>query len=497
MAQTQFEKPENINPILAYLGFTRRSVFTKKSVIICFAIFTLIAFLIGIIPSAIMYNLLSMNSSSPDAYTSWFQFTSQFKLVESSIIAFTAGLIGVLVFLTMFKDGESDGTELITVSKPISRKQILWSRYIFAIIIAISMALINEILFGISYAILNGVTDGLLKTMFYPLYGYQCGPAYFGGMFGGTILSFFIFGLISAALSIKASGKTTRILSMLIMFGSVGIANVTSNTLPMLVGNPVTTSLTNSANNLLEGFVGKTMEEINTEYRQTIESLNRRNDEELLGGNSSTYPNRFESNIFGDNSRSSSSSSSYTSKYDEYKNLKISSINKSDNYYLNSMYSIGYEPGAPIESQFGSYTITFSGSSSSSSSGNYNNDFQFSEFLLNGGYQFNLLVINNMGNSSPASGAVALSYLNPMSAMQGMMSSALPASSYNSVPYNWSLSNFIAITGSNNGSESSSSVVFKDHAIADPAWGLMLTWIAVCGILGALTTVGYLRKDFK
>ncbi len=472
MEQQQIiQNTKPINPVFAHLGFTRRTVLTKKSIIICFSIFLALALFFGIAPT-IMYSILDcaniVNSASPDLsiMNEWKGISSTMLIIECTFFAFNAALVGVLVFLTLFKDGESDGTELITVSKPISRHQILASRYIFTFVLSICIALIQTLVAGISYGIVSLTCDAKFNwihdLILYPGIN-NAGPGYFGGIFGGTILSFFSFGLIASSISTVASGKTTRILSLLIMFFSFGIVSVCSQIIPVVVTNPVISTINNKAHQTIDGFVGKTMQQINNE--KNID-------------------------LFGQ------SSSSHGYNYNDYKDMKIKSIEYDVSYY-GDIYGFDYEYRTGtyyITPNFNRAEINFEGSDAHSSySGIWLNS-----FFSDNGINLNKYIINQVG-SSPASGVSAITYLNPMNAMLGMMTENIKTIQGYSIPYNWMVTGLLPLPNApTSGSESKNPfVLVTDYKVADPNWGLMLMWIAVCGILGSLTTVGYLRKDFK
>ncbi len=483
--QTMQQNKKPINPILAYLGFTRRTVLTKKSIIICFSIFLALALLFGILPS-IMYSLLECNSAINDSINdpttsstllgvmnNWKSLSSTMLVVECTVFAFNAALIGTLVFLTIFKDGESDGTELITVSKPISRHQILTSRYIFTFVFALCIALIHTLLAGINYGIVSLTCNGgdvnwMKKMILYPGIN-DAGPGYFGGIFGGSILSFFLFGLIAAAMSNIAGGKTTRIVSLLVMFFSFGVVSISSQLLPALTSNPVLSSINKKAHKTIDSFKGKTLQEINDQTHLPIFA------------------------------QGTSTGSSDEILFNEYKNLKITDIHYWD-YPYGDIYSYDYIYDLnmyTIQPNFGHINVFFEADPHDTYGGGQTLDNFFSEQ----GNVLNKYIIDQVG-STPASGAVALTYLNPMSSMLGIMTQNLQTIQSLGVPYNWAVTKLlpmpsVSIPGSGSSSKNSPTVWIADYNVADPNWGLMLMWIAICGILGALTTVGYLRKDFK
>ncbi len=650
----QQEKPvaatisKPINPIFAYLSFVRRTVLTKKSLIICFSVFSAIAIFLGIMPA-----ILWRSDASELRY--WSSHVSGMLIAQCSVFAFSAAIVGVLVFLTMFKDGESDGTELITVSKPITRFQILISRFIFALVLSIAIALINVIFAAIDYGITNSVSHDCLEYILYPPIGSQSGPGYFGGIFGGTILAFFTFGLIASSISNVAGGKATRIVTLLIMFLSFIIVSIGSSMIPSLVQNPVVANVNKTAKNALNSFEGKTMAQINNDAAQInsghainiftsrlpsaeyqldnmrveevlFKEYKRYDDETKYG---SYYYSKEYSDMYSlrDSYAYDSNSNMIYSNFDDvYLNLRminspsisgtpatpnvipdspsssyINAINsvtvaldsdRGNNYsevYLNpndNSITIPEDAGligfkADISPKYGLSGTTLKyewimndGTNNGVDNGvvvdsevyyTQNDEYQFypglddnnrtlkvrvtqtedstgriiaqeeskpiklrivtkfSKWLgIDGqindknhykdfrvGYGFDKYVALLTGKT-PASGATALSYLNPASAMVGMMTQNLSSTSGfgPSIPYNWSVTKlelpkyrFTDLPNmdipSSPSSEYRGRIVIADHSVADPNWGLMLVYIAICGILGALTTVGYLRKDFK
>ncbi len=582
---TSIKKP--INPIFAYLSFVRRTVLTKKSLIICFSVFSVLAIIFGIAP-AISFNAIGLDDLSNIAtggqdsssnFNIWKSTTSMMLIMQCTVFAFCAAIVGVLVFLTMFKDGESDGTELITVSKPITRFQILLSRFIFALVLAIAMALINVILAAIDYGITSSICStsipyintsiNYMENFLYPKFGTQPGPGYFGGIFGGTILAFFTFGLIASSISNVAGGKATRIVTLLIMFLSFIIVSVGSSMLPALVQNPVVANVNKEAKNLLNSTVSnnynrKSLDEINKMYG--VQIFTTYSSPSYSYSTSDTSNSEYSSRYYPSESYPSNGypgSGSYPSypgypggyppsngypgngSYPSYPHLNPDDIPsgfpgsgvippglvppngypgsghgvnpqdidvlkfypysynrtladmyiKSINWqsYNNDIYGFKYGSSSDsntLEASFDYISVTICDRFGKPvKSPNGADAWSLKGFLNQNGLVFNAYVAKKVGESS-ASGATALSYLNPASALVGMMTQNLSSSSPfgNGIPYNWAVTKMFP---------SPNGITIVDHSVADPNWGLMLVYVAFCGILGALTTVGYLRKDFK
>lgn len=194
-----------IRPILIYFWYLTRLVFTMWSTWVLLIMGLLAGFALNLVPLIFKFG--------EEAYKfSWLVKTClSWSLV---LVIFIAGLIGVMKTINVFTDSEKDGSDLLIVSKPITRAQIIFTRFLFLFSLAIIYSILNLILFCISLAILD-LSNSIFST---------AGIKF--GMFLAPLLSFMIMGLFSLFLSLKFSSKTARVLPIVMSFGGVISATV-------------------------------------------------------------------------------------------------------------------------------------------------------------------------------------------------------------------------------------------------------------------------------
>lgn len=437
---------KKINPIVANLAFIRRTVFAKKSIWICFGLFSFFSFLIGLLPTVFYLVLDDIEVIS---------FIAPATIMQSSSIICTSGLIGVIVFVTIFKDGETDGTELIIVSKPITRGQILLSRFIFVTLVAICMSLIYVVIIAISFGINNLSSDKKAAEEFFYKLNPSRGPALFGGTFGGVILSFMTFGLIGGAISIKGGSKVTRTISMLALFGSAGVAGITTNLENLeLFKHPVYTASNDSVTAYFQKWKNKKFSDINKELKQLYKFdffRSEFNDEKITS---------IRAKVIG-----------------EYDSLQIDKKTNTIkiNYKLNLL--IG-----PYETRIEEYIVQD----------------KIAEVMN----ILNQIAIKETPKSFGASWTTAIDYLNPISALSNMIIDTSLINLGSFLPTNLIIHNLTIVEESKDDYHSDEKDYYiaikgKDVSIADPVWATTLLWTSVMVGLGVITALGYLRKDFK
>lgn len=139
------------------------------------------------------------------------------ELIVSSAIGTTllsTGILGITISLKIFVDEQKEGIEILVVSKPITRNQIIWGRLIFLLMFdfVFSLLVFLDYTIAIHIAKINQTKFGLGAVLF--------------GMFMGTFLLFLLSGLVASAIGTKFSGKLARVLPMIILFCSFGIETV-------------------------------------------------------------------------------------------------------------------------------------------------------------------------------------------------------------------------------------------------------------------------------
>lgn len=183
-------------PICSMLSFSSNITFKKVSTWILLVISSLLIFFITLFP------IFFGKNADAYIYRSYAESITFYCLI---VISITTGIQGVLRGLSIFKDSEKQGIEIILVSKPITRTQVLISRFTFLIGFSLFIGLINMILVIIAMAIVG-------------FWAYSNIGLVIGGTFGCSILSFLIMALIAITIAILSPGKLSSILPFVILF---------------------------------------------------------------------------------------------------------------------------------------------------------------------------------------------------------------------------------------------------------------------------------------
>lgn len=107
----------NFNSSFAYVGFLTRHIIVKKTTYILPIITFLITLIVGIIVGCVVNQ------------------KSQFLIISYVMIIFNllmTTIFASLKALNVFKDFSEDGIDILVISKPISRKNIVWSKIFFS-----------------------------------------------------------------------------------------------------------------------------------------------------------------------------------------------------------------------------------------------------------------------------------------------------------------------------------------------------------------------------
>lgn len=200
---------------LVYFKFLFINTIKKKSIWITWLLFlfTCSCFLI-ILPAAAKMNTLQVWSNTTMSLCQTF-------------MGMIAGLFTAVLAINIFKDTNEDGTELIVISKPISRFKLVMSKFI---------------LFGV-YCLMVNVSTIILSifTIFLP----RTEIRFYGGlllsMFIGNLITFGVFGSISCLLTLKFAKVgiivTNVIISLVFMIYQVLTLFVFSTPLKVLNDN--------------------------------------------------------------------------------------------------------------------------------------------------------------------------------------------------------------------------------------------------------------------
>lgn len=180
-------------PILSYTYYIFLRLIKNKSTWILLIISFIVSLLLGVlpilisnIPSEIVVGLSVMGTVGP------------------MIITIFSMVFGVIKSLNIFSDSQSDGTELLIVSKPITRTQLIITRFIFLLIVGLIFSLLVFLAWTIGLAIVgfehvNDVTVSLL------------------GVWASSFISFMMTSVITIFIALKFSSRAARVLPLVIM----------------------------------------------------------------------------------------------------------------------------------------------------------------------------------------------------------------------------------------------------------------------------------------
>ena len=413
-------------PIGSMLKFTSNIIFKKPSTWIVFAVFCVMVLLLCLMPK-----FLSVGMPTYQAVSS--------TIIYGSIgIALASGIQGVLRGLNIFKDSQKQGVEIILVSKPISRNQVLLSRFIFLICFSLLIAISNTLLVTIAMAIVgfNAYSNTLIIIF---------------GTFGSSIISFLAMALIAITIAIFNFGRISSILPIVILSFSSIISIVFSSMATLIAP----TQLRNLSN-------------------QIVTKLNKK-----IANNEVSYE-------YTDYDNQKYKIKSFV--YDSYENL-FELIKYDGNDYI-------------VLSRYASLSVKCEGldwASSISLSDETSNNAQLSAEILNEVKTFvasaNLsasgLVALNYINPISAFTSIAGGTSGSSNLTMGM----------NDISYNFSLSNMepsSPITINSNGySETYNNVWTFTTSQADPSWGVSLIWLSIIVALSTVNIISYNRKDFR
>lgn len=229
----------NIRPYFAYFWYLTKSIFRMYSTWVLLILSLLAGFGINLIP------LFYKDSDSSEMFKS---IVALCLIGSGTAIILLAGLIGILKTINIFLTSEKDGSEILIISKPITRCQLIFTRFFFLFIFATLYSIVNLILFMINIALLD-LVDSAFNS-----------HAIRWGIFFGPFLAFIFMGLFSLVLGLKFSPKTARIVPMLFLFGGIITAKIVIPSLALALYNP-------------DVKIAKNLEEIKTDKYYTFKKL--------------------------------------------------------------------------------------------------------------------------------------------------------------------------------------------------------------------------------
>lgn len=141
----RFQMSNGFKPIWSYCYFLFKFLIKKKTTFILPILSFFMVLIISLVPY-IIYSSLSNDEKNNPLFS--FAYASDKILISSSIIA-TLFSITFLISksINIFKDCENEGVELIIVSKPIERWQILITKFSFVFILSVLISLFNLLAF--------------------------------------------------------------------------------------------------------------------------------------------------------------------------------------------------------------------------------------------------------------------------------------------------------------------------------------------------------------
>lgn len=244
---------DKISPILAYFSFTTKYIFKKKSTII----FPIISFIL-IIGILILIKFMGIEQN----------FFSIFWTVVLSITIIMSSFFATIKALNLFKDISNEGIEILIVSKPIERWQIIFVRFLYFLLIGIIFSLINYFATLIGFLILGNVIPNSFNI--------------FGSItiyYFSILLAYLFFGTISILLSLKFSTKLVTGFSSAI----VGFGVILNSTIPTLIPM-VEKGFYSYGNEDSSNFYPNNLTYIQTDDKKIIVSYVGLNEEELKVG---------------------------------------------------------------------------------------------------------------------------------------------------------------------------------------------------------------------
>ena len=178
---------------LKYIGFTITNAFTKRPIWISAVIyiFVMFCFLI-LIPVLTSLNVVHIWSNST-------------MTVLQSFLLFICAIFTAVLAIGIFRDTNEEGTELIIISKPISRMKIIFGKFIAFFIMCLILNLATCIIVCITLLL-----PSMQPTWFWSL---------LGSVFVGNVITFLVFGAIAILLCLIFNRIITILLNSLIITG--------------------------------------------------------------------------------------------------------------------------------------------------------------------------------------------------------------------------------------------------------------------------------------
>lgn len=217
-------KKINLNSSLAYIGFLIRLIIVKKTTYLLPIITLLITLIIGIVVGCVVKQ------------------KTQFLIISYVMIMFNllmTTIFASLKALNIFKDFSEDGIDILVISKPISRKNIVWSKIFFFVLTGIVWSLVSFLGLLIFYLI---SFDFAKNVNYYWILSYI-----------SPFICYLIFGLITSLLALKLNPKIS-ILIPFVSFTPLLTIGIIANLVSQVQSQAFLRALKQKSTNNIEAF---------------------------------------------------------------------------------------------------------------------------------------------------------------------------------------------------------------------------------------------------
>lgn len=354
-----------------------------------------------------------------------------------TLVVFSA-TFGITKSLQLFTGFQSEGTELIIISKPISRNQMLLVKFLFLIMLGFIYCGIVAAFSCIGFAVVG-------------FDAYQAAGVTIEGIFLSIIIAYLVMGLVAISISLitGSSDKLAKALPSLVLSISAIASLMAPQLISLTTQNPATEQINQFETNLSEK--SKTA---NLEYN--------------------TFP--VQSLIMIKNQRSF---------------LPFAYDKENSSIFFTGDLLVSYTDNlGPQTSQITSSSFRIGNNPSVGDIAMY----KFATEIAVQEFQSNGIKITGQGWN-------AFNYLNPITAFISISGSSISFTSRSDIiPYNYNFDGFKAggqLLSTIDRAIYPESISIETISQLDPAWALAILWTGVWVILGVLTVIAYKRKDFK
>lgn len=438
----------------------------------------------------------------------FFIFIKQFFIVGTGTTIFAAAFWGVNVSLELFNEPQKNGLEILIVSKPVSRAQIIFARLLFLMITCLICSLIVFSSYLISIAVIgSNISNNKIYNQFSDIYW---SPQILVGAFVAPFLSYWMFSLLTILLGLKFSSKTSKTIATGITGLSFSLSIIVFQVQPLLYQNfnqefnldaarKIDLFLENKKDNDKEKVFDMKLDydgQLNTENNANI--IVSGYSGTSIGFNSATKSLILDAQNFVFSNKNNGALYKPTETYNSYVKRKYFSFLEKDSKQENILKMKEYQNWDPKTGEFASKTNL---ATSAPTENEYNNWYNKKLEI----YKKNMAILSDIFkntfknyqiNPNPI---VALSYLNLFAALMSIMNAT------DSILDKYSNSQFllsnywysIKIKDSNSESSKNMEISFKkSKEKADPNWALVIIILGINSIILCAIWLIYQRKDF-